>query len=131
MYAGDDPINGSDPSGLTVYDCIRLGAGFPYSLIFHVYECVVPPIGPPLCYGWGGDPGEDLFNPNICYPQDNQSDCLDTCHEEQMHAPAEGYNPITNSCLTNAMDSDDICNKLCGVTANPPMFNYPYTPIGQ
>ena len=42
-----------------------------------------------------------------------------------MHAPAEGYNPITNSCLTNAMDSDDICNKLCGVTANPPYVQLP------
>jgi hypothetical protein len=120
VYAGDDPINGSDPKGLTTYTCYLFGQGSSGGLssapIFHVYTCVAPPIGPPYCYGWGQTSWDYLNEPGaLCYPNDNQSDCIDACYSwEQQNNRPSSYNPITSSCLTWSWDVEQICNQACG-----------------
>ena len=69
VYVGDDPIkNGADRSGLTVYDCSPFGSRISPSYLLTcscVRMCRSSDWATLFCYGWGGDPGEDLFNPDI------------------------------------------------------------------
>jgi RHS repeat-associated protein len=108
-YAGNEPVNQIDSNGKTVYDCWHWGAGTNSSLL-HEYECVIVAGEKPVCFGWGGDPNTDIWDPQSCAPQTDNA-CMDACTMEQFEDPSRfqsGYNPFWNNCYQFADGTDAI-----------------------
>ncbi|MBI4702425.1 MAG: hypothetical protein HY744_15000 [Deltaproteobacteria bacterium] len=126
-YGLGDPSDSSDPRGLTVYECTRWGVGSA-SAIMHKYQCVVVPGGVTKCFGWGGDPAYDVYDPANCVEVGDQCEdlgycseygeeasCLDECMLQQFYSSPhlQGYNPITNNCYDFADVALEECLEWC------------------
>jgi RHS repeat-associated protein len=124
VYVNDDPVNSADAKGLTIYNCWRWGnrpAGDPASSIIHGYQCVIVPGQAPDCFGAGGNPAWDTFNPSQCTAlpplPPAQEQCVESCLEPNLAAIRSNSSPITwdllNNCWTIRWGTTQGCLDAC------------------
>src|SRR6478609_11650447 len=82
----------SDFGGLAVYKCERWGVGST-SFVRHAYTCVKSG-SYTKCFGKGGDPNADVYDPNNCKRIDEDSQCMDTCVSSEIDYGDKSYNLV-------------------------------------
>jgi len=123
-YAGNDPVNVTDQSGLMTYLCRRLigeapgsyscGTWFEQWILHHQYLCVDDE-----CHGWKGG-GLDWYDSSACEPygRDDASNqlCMDECVRAQLGEPDPSdayYWPPFYDCQNYATNILFECESRC------------------
>jgi RHS repeat-associated protein len=115
-WGNQNPVRFMDPTGNDVYECTRWtwGSGGSTGPIPHQYNCVLTATVT-SCYGHGGTPGADKFDPKRCKLKHKNNACMDQCMLAAFLGARDDYSFFTNNCIQWSDNKMRQCRTKCGL----------------
>ncbi len=136
VYAGNDPVNDFDQTGLATLDCQRPLGGEPGTRggqgpFYHQYNCVTDNYGRIVCdsssaapsWPWGplepgvpSDPNRDYYHPGSCdLVEEDDDQCVEQCLLNAWYNPRPDYDigPLGTDCQEYSESTLSQCLDYC------------------